>query len=423
MVKSHIAIKLCNHYYFMYKKHSGNQPFRSRQGGGSSFGNRNGGGNRQSFGSRPRRTVKKLDANMFIKRAAPTVVEAEEKSSVLFTDFALDDKLKRNIVDHGYTNPTQIQERTIPLLLEGKDVIGVANTGTGKTAAFLIPLINKVYLDKNERILIVTPTRELAMQIMDEFQAFTKGMDLDVAVCIGGANMQRQEKRLRYNPHFVIGTPGRLKDLIERRRLNLDLFRNIVLDEVDRMVDIGFIQDVKYFISLLPKKRQSLFFSATISGKVKDILQDFVTDAVTVSVKQQDTAENVDQDIVRVHPAEKPDVLHNLLVQEGFDKVLIFGRTKWGIEKLTKTLVDRGFRATAIHGNKSQGQRQRALDQFKKNHVNILLATDVASRGIDIDGVTHVINYDAPESYDDYVHRIGRTGRAGKKGTALTFVE
>lgn len=407
----------------MYKKHAGNQSFRGNRNSSNGFGNRNG-GNRPSFGARPRRVVKKLDANLFIKKAAPVVVEAEEKSSALFTDFALDDKLKRNITDHGYKNPTQIQEKTIPTILEGKDVIGVANTGTGKTAAFLIPLINKVYLDRNERILIVTPTRELAMQIMDEFQAFTVGMNLDVAVCIGGANMQRQEKKLRYNPHFVIGTPGRLKDLIQRRRLNLDLFRNIVLDEVDRMVDIGFIQDVKYFISLLPKNRQSLFFSATISGKVKEILEGFVTNPITISVKQQDTSENVEQDIVRVTGgAQKQDVLHDLLVQEGFDKVLIFGRTKWGIEKLTKTLVDRGFRATAIHGNKSQGQRQRALDEFKRNHVNILLATDVASRGIDIDGVTHVINYDAPESYDDYVHRIGRTGRAGKKGTALTFVD
>jgi superfamily II DNA/RNA helicase len=406
----------------MYNKHSGNQSFRSRQGGSSSFGNRSG-GFRQSFGARPRRMVKKLDPLLFIRKASAEVVKAEEKSSMLFTDFAIDDKLKRNITDHGYTNPTQIQEKTIPHLLEGRDVIGIANTGTGKTAAFLIPLINKAFLDKNERVLIVTPTRELAMQIMDEFISFTRGMDLDVALCIGGANMQRQEKKLRYNPHFVIGTPGRLKDLIQRRKFNLDLFRNIVLDEVDRMVDIGFIQDVKFFISLLPQKRQSLFFSATVSGKVREILEEFVTDAVTVSVKQQATSENVDQDIVRVKGSEKPDVLHDLLVQEGFDKVLIFGRTKWGIEKLTKTLVDRGFRATAIHGNKSQGQRQRALEQFKRNHVNILLATDVASRGIDIDGVTHVINYDAPESYDDYVHRIGRTGRAGRKGTALTFVD
>lgn len=370
-----------------------------------------------------RRSIKKLDANLFIKKSAN--INTEKYTSLkMFSDFALADKLERNIIDHGYTSPTQIQEQTIPHLLEGRDVIGIANTGTGKTAAFLIPLVNKVFSDRNERALIVTPTRELAMQIVDELRAFMKGMDLDITLCIGGSNMDKQEKKLRHNPHFVIGTPGRLKDLIERKKLTLDLFRNIVLDEVDRMVDIGFIRDIKYFISLLPKKRQSLFFSATISEKVKEILHSFVTNPVTITVKQQDTSENVDQDIIRVNGnISKIDTLHDLLTNNGFDKVLIFGRTKWGIEKLTRELVTRGFKAAAIHGNKTQGQRQRALEQFKQNDVNILLATDVASRGLDIENVTHVINYDAPESYEDYIHRIGRTGRAGKKGIALTFVE
>src|SRR5579862_7620290 len=247
-----------------------------------------------------RRSAKKLDAKLFIKKASSTNTE-QYISSKHFTDFTLADKLKRNILEHGYTTPTEIQERTIPHLLAGRDVIGIANTGTGKTAAFLIPLVHKVFSDRNERVLIVTPTRELAMQIADELRSFVKGMDLDIVLCIGGANMDRQEKKLQHNPHFVIGTPGRLRDLIERRRLNLELFRNIVLDEVDRMVDIGFIRDVKYFISLLPKKRQSLFFSATISEKVKEILRSFVTDPITISVKQQDTSENVDQDIVRIN--------------------------------------------------------------------------------------------------------------------------
>jgi ATP-dependent RNA helicase RhlE len=380
-------------------------------------------GNGYNFRGNQKRVPKKLDTNLFIRKAS-NINEEKYTSSQTYSEFPITDKLKRNILEHGYTHPTQIQEKTIPYLLEGRDVIGIANTGTGKTAAFLIPLVNKTFLDRNERILIVTPTRELAMQIADELRAFVKGMDLDIVLCIGGANMERQEKKLSHNPHFVIGTPGRLKDLIERRRLNLDLFHSIVLDEVDRMVDIGFIRDVKYFISLLPKKRQSLFFSATISEKVKEILHSFVNDPVTISVKQQDTSENVDQDIIRVNGnSAKIDTLHDLLTHEGFDKVLIFGRTKWGIEKLTKELVTRGFNAAAIHGNKTQGQRQRALDQFKHNNVSILLATDVASRGLDIENVTHVINYDAPESYDDYVHRIGRTGRAGRKGVALTFVE
>ena len=371
--------------------------------------------------SRGQRHTKKLDVNLFIKKAAPKEV-VENISAVTFADFALEDKLKRNIADHGYVNPTPIQEKTIPSTLTGRDVIGIANTGTGKTAAFLIPLVNKVYSDRSERVLIVTPTRELAMQIQDELKVFTRGMDLDSVLCIGGANMFRQEKKLHHKPHFVIGTPGRLKDLIQRRRLDLLMFRNIVLDEVDRMVDIGFIHDVKYFISLLPKQRQSLFFSATVAPKVKEILHDFVTEPVMVSVQQQPTSENVDQDIIRVTGAQKKlDQLHDLLATDGFEKVLIFGRTKWGIEKLTKSLIDRGFRAEAIHGNKTQGQRQRALNQFKNNEINILLATDVASRGLDINGVTHVINYDAPESYDDYVHRIGRTGRADKKRCSINL--
>lgn len=391
---------------------------KNRNNGSSSY-KRNG----YSAQNKQRMPARKLDSNLFIKKATTSVTE-EYKPLLKFSDLQISDKLKRNILEHGYTSPTQIQEQTIPHILADRDVIGIANTGTGKTAAFLIPLVNKAFQDRNERVLIVTPTRELAMQIADELVFFVKGMDLDRVLCIGGANMDRQDKKLRHNPHFVIGTPGRLKDLIERRKLNLQLFRNIVLDEVDRMVDIGFINDVKYFISLLPKKRQSLFFSATVSDKVKSILQNFVTNPVSVSVKQQETSENVDQDIIRVNgSSSKIDMLHELLKNEGFDKILIFGRTKWGIEKLTSALLNRGFKAAAIHGNKSQGQRQRALAQFKQNEVTILLATDVASRGLDIENVTHVINYDAPESYDDYIHRIGRTGRAGKKGIALTFVE
>lgn len=270
----------------------------------------------------------------------------------------------------------------------------------------------------------MAPTRELAMQIKDEFKFFAKGTDLEALICIGGANLHRQEANLRHNPHFVIGTPGRLKDLVQRKKLNLNLFQNIVLDETDRMVDIGFIHDIKYLISLLPKKRQSLFFSATVDGKTKEILQNFVTDPITVSVKTQETAGTIEQNIIKVSDRnQKLDTLHNLLAENGFDKVLIFGRTKWGIEKLSKSLIERGFRAASIHGNKSQGQRQRALEGFKNGQINILLATDVASRGLDIENVTHVINYDEPASYEDYVHRIGRTGRAGKRGIALTFVE
>lgn len=371
-----------------------------------------------------KRNEKKLDPNLFINKANGNSALIEYKSTMTFSDFSIEEKIKRNISDHGYTDPTAIQEKAIPEILNGRDVIGIANTGTGKTAAFLISLINKSLLDRNQRVLIIVPTRELAIQINDEFKFFAKGTGLDSIATVGGINIKRQTYALRHNPHFVIGTPGRIKDLVGRRELNLGLFQNVVLDEVDRMVDIGFIKDIEYLVSLLPRVRQSLFFSATVDGKTKNILNSFVTNPVTVTVKQESTADNIDQDVVRINGGKpKIDVLHDLLIKPEFNKVLIFGRTKWGMEKLSRSLNERGFRSSAIHGNKSQNQRQRALNGFKSNELQILIATDVASRGIDIEDITHVINYDAPTTYDDYVHRIGRTGRAGKRGVALTFVD
>lgn len=404
--------------------YSSNQRNRSR--GRNSNNSNNAYAPRGNFrrGNGPKRFEKKLDPNLFIKKAKEINPETNYVSSARFADYEIVDKLKRNIQEHGYSVPTAIQEKAIPEVLAGKDIIGIANTGTGKTAAFLISLINKCYLDRNQRVLIVVPTRELAIQIRDEFRIFAKGMDLESVAVVGGTDIKRQTYALRHRPHFVIGTPGRLKDLIERKALILTLFQNIVLDEVDRMVDIGFIKDIQYLVSLLPRVRQSLFFSATVNPRTDEILRSFVTDPVTISVKSNVTSEHIDQDIIQLSSNQnKVDVLHNLLTKPGFDKVIIFGRTKWGMEKLSQMLTERGFKAAAIHGNKSQGQRQRALQAFKSDQLNILIATDVASRGIDIEDVTHVINYDAPTSYDDYIHRIGRTGRAGKRGTALTFVE
>ncbi len=341
-----------------------------------------------------------------------------------FGDFPISQVLKDNITAKGYTTPTPIQDQAIPAILTGRDLIGIANTGTGKTAAFLVPLIEKITHDNNQRVLIVTPTRELALQIGSELREFSRGLGIRWAMVIGGAGMWRQKQDIRAGAHVVIGTPGRLKDLIREHAIHLSQFRNVVLDEADRMVDIGFINDIKYFISLLPQARQSLFFSATISGKVSEVLAQFVKDPVTVSVGKQDTARGIAQSIVQVTNGKKKiEYLHDLLIQKGFDKVLIFGRTKWGVEKLAGELVTRGFKAGAIHGNKRQSQRQRTLMQFKQNEISILLATDVASRGLDIDDVSHVINYDLPESYGDYIHRIGRTGRANKTGIALTFVD
>ncbi|MBU1000712.1 DEAD/DEAH box helicase [Patescibacteria group bacterium] len=374
-------------------------------------------------GGQRRSQLEGADINMFINKSKKDDSEFKQNIIQTFENFNLNQTLKQNITNKGYLEPTPIQLQAINSILEGRDVIGLASTGTGKTAAFLIPLIHKIYLDRNQRALVVVPTRELALQIQEEFKDLSQNMNLFSTFVIGGTNIQRQIRDLRRNPHLVIATPGRLKDLIERRAIFLDDFSNIVLDEVDLMVDIGFIRDVKFFISLMPKIRQSLFFSATISSKIQEILRYFVTDPVTISTKKQDTSENVDQDVVKVISSEKKvDQLHDILIKDGFNKVLIFGKTKHGIEKLNKELEFRGFKVGAIHGNKRQSQRQRVLQSFKQNEIQILLATDVASRGLDIDNVTHVINYDLPQTYKDYIHRIGRTGRAGKTGFALTFV-
>ena len=362
------------------------------------------------------------DISLFIKKAQnSTAPEVFTHSN--FSQFDINQSLKSNIVSKGYIKPTPIQDQAIGPILEGKDLIGLASTGTGKTAAFLIPIINKISKDRDSRVIIITPTRELAAQINQALRNLSSGMGIYSALVIGGSNMYRQISDLMRNPSVVIGTPGRLKDLIERGKINLNNFNTFILDEVDLMVDFGFLPDVKYFISLLPKVRQSLFFSATISSKVRELLQSFVNNPVTVSVKNQDTPENINQDIIRIVSMDKKiQQLHDLLVQDDFEKVLIFGRTKHGVEKLNRELLFRGFTAGAIHGNKSQNQRQRVLESFKRSEIQILLATDVASRGLDIENVTHVINYDLPQTYDDYIHRIGRTGRAGKTGTALTFI-
>lgn len=362
------------------------------------------------------------DPSLAIKNNVSTAPAEQYLPVNKFTDFNLGTTLKSNIVYKGYTALTPIQDQAILPILEGKDLIGLASTGTGKTAAFLIPLINKLAFDRNQKVLVITPTRELAMQIQQEFKDFAHDMQLYSTAVIGGASSYRQIYELRKGPHMVVATPGRLRDLIDRREINLGDYKHVVLDEVDLMVDIGFINDIKYFTSMLPKQRQSLFFSATISPKIHGVLKTFVKDPVTISVKKQDALENIVQEVIKVaKPADKVDKLHDLLIQKGFDKVLIFGSTKHGMDKLQKELQVRGFKVGVIHGNKTQNHRQKTLQDFKADRFKILLATDVASRGLDIPNVTHVINYELPETYEDYIHRIGRTGRANKKGTALTF--
>jgi len=386
----------------------------------NSFSNR-----RQSWRNRPfnRKRIKTVDVSLLVKKAVENTVIEEKPVKHQFSDFLISGQLRINIQEKGYSIPTPIQDEIIPLVLEGKDVVGIANTGTGKTAAFLIPLINKIIYNRTQKILIVAPTRELAVQIRDELKLFTKGLNIFSVLCIGGVSMYQQIGGLKRFPHVVIGTPGRLKDLKNQGKLNIAAFENIVLDEVDRMLDMGFINDVKFIISHLPKIRQSLFFSATVSPAVKNIINTISQNPAYVSVKMQETLSNTDQDIIKINGQSKIDVLHNLLEKNELTKVIVFGRTKWGIEKLSKQLIQRGLNVVALHGNKNQNQRQRALDEFRENKVRILLATDVVARGIDVDDVTHVINFDLPETYDDYVHRIGRTGRNNKKGIALSFVD
>lgn len=367
--------------------------------------------------------IRTVNASKLVERSFSDTFEVPYVSINKFGDFPIVDQIKRNITDKQYSSPTPIQDQAIPAILAGKDVVGIANTGTGKTAAFLIPLIDKVFKDRNQKVFIVTPTRELALQIDEEFKSFSRGLGLFSAICIGGANINRQIHDLRKYPNFVIGTPGRIKDLIGERALNLAYFNNVVLDETDRMVDIGFINDIMYFIKLLPLSRQSLFFSATISNKVQLVINTLVNNPVLISVKQKETVDAIKQEIIEVKDKQqKINILHDLLIQESFEKILIFGRTKWGVQKLADELVRRGFKAGAIHGNKRQNQRQKTLQQFKNNEIKILLATDVASRGLDIENISHVINFDIPSTFDDYIHRIGRTGRANKGGVALTFI-
>ncbi|MEK7597193.1 MAG: DEAD/DEAH box helicase [Patescibacteria group bacterium] len=364
----------------------------------------------------------------FIRRAnvkntsiSPTQVADE----VLFSSLDLPETLKATIVRHGYINLTPIQAQGIPAIRSGKDVIGIANTGTGKTAAFLIPLVENILKDFNYKALIISPTRELALQTRDELRKFSGNMPIFSTLCIGQSSMQMQVSQLRHNPHVVVGTPGRLKDLINRGVLKLGMFKMIILDETDQMLDMGFIHDIKEIISYLPADRQSLFFSATVSPAISMLINSFVKNPVTISVKTQETLTNIKQDLVRLDKkiGSKMEKLSSLLRQEEFKKVLVFGRTKHGVERMARDLFQKGFKVTSIHGDKAQFQRQQAIRMFKEDVVKIMVATDVAARGLDIANVSHVINYDIPQTYEDYIHRIGRTGRANLSGTALTFVE
>jgi superfamily II DNA/RNA helicase len=401
-----------------YNNHNSGRPAQSR----------NSGRNNRGGGRRPNRANdrKYIDPSRFINHAVAPEEEIQYVPTNSFTDFNFDKQVADNLAKIGYAQPTAIQDQAIPLVMEGNDLLGLANTGTGKTAAFLLPIINKLMQNPAQNsVLIIAPTRELAIQIDDEFKKFAIGMRLYSAVAVGGANIGRQITQLKRHPNVIVGTPGRLGDLIKRKVVRLDSIQTFVLDEVDRMLDMGFVDEIRRIAAQIPPARQTLTFSATMAPNIKAILDDLLKpDYKTVSVATRQTNEHIDQDvIVAFDKTEKIKLLKQLLNEPEVEKVLIFGETKHGVQRLADNLTDANFLATAIHGDKSQQQRQRALKSFKENQVNIMVATDVAARGLDIPNVSHVINFDLPQTYGDYVHRIGRTGRAGKTGKALTFVQ
>lgn len=388
----------------------------SRFGGGRSRGGARGGG--KGFAG------KYIDPSKFINKAQPLGEVQSYVPKHSFNDFAIDPKLKATIVAKGYVTPTPIQDQAIPHILLGRDLVGMANTGTGKTAAFLVPLIHALYTKEKRHVMVLVPTRELAIQIEAELAGLARGTKLFAACLVGGAPIGPQLRQLNYPNHFIIGTPGRVKDMIERGKVRLETFDAVVLDEADRMLDMGFVNDMRAIMNSMQANRQTLFFSATMSPEIEGLIGEFLNDPVRVSVKTRDTSHNIEQDVVRVERGtHKFEVLAKLLSDEACRKVLIFGKTKHGVEKLSKALAERGFKATSIHGNKTHSHRQKALGAFKNSAVQVLVATDVAARGLDISDISHVINYDLPMTYEDYVHRIGRTGRGEKRGTALTFID
>ena len=378
------------------------------------------GGGRRNGGNRGRSQV--IDPSRFVK-AAKVQEQVEYVPKNGFGDFALAHQIQKNLTHKGYLTPTQIQDQSIPAALSGSDIVGIANTGTGKTAAFLLPMLNALAKNQSQPMLVLAPTRELAQQIDQEFRQFAFGMKIFSAVLIGGSSFGRQLGELRRRPAMIIGTPGRIKDHLERGTLKLDTVQAIALDEVDRMLDMGFINDIRTILGKTPADKQSFFFSATMSPTIEGLIRTFTHDPVNIMAKTADTSDNVEQSVVRFgSESDKVEKLHDVLIEETTQKVLVFRETKRSVEKLKDALAQRGFDVETMHGNKSQGQRQRALRKYKQSEVSIMIATDVAARGIDVADITHVVNYDVPQTYDDYTHRIGRAGRAGRQGFALTFV-
>jgi ATP-dependent RNA helicase RhlE len=347
-----------------------------------------------------------------------------------FSGLELAQPLLRAISDEGYTTPSPIQEKSIPALLKGKDLLGVAQTGTGKTAAFALPLLHRLAasgeksLPRRPRALILAPTRELAGQINDSLRAYGRNVPLRSAAVFGGASIRPQIKLLAKGIHIIVATPGRLLDLMNQGHLQLDAVEVFILDEADRMLDMGFIPDVKKITAALPHRRQTVMFSATMPKSIQGLADGLLKEPVRVEVAPgATTAEKVDQKVLFVAKDKKRALISELMADEAIERVLVFTRTKHGADRVARHLDQCGIKSDAIHGNKSQNARQRALNSFRSGKIRALVATDIAARGIDVDGVTHVINFDLPNEPESYVHRIGRTARAGAKGIAISFCD
>jgi ATP-dependent RNA helicase RhlE len=378
----------------------------------------------QNRGKSKKRPVgQTIDVNKLIQKGIP-LEQTRYQALMSFADMPLHPALKENIDKAGFSHPTEIQEKAFGPIAELKNVIGIANTGTGKTGAFLIPIVNALLTeDEPFQTLVMVPTRELALQVEDEFKKLTRGIKLYITSVIGGQSIQNDIKNLQRPNHLIVGTPGRLTDLVKRNRLNLQDFSVLVLDEFDRMLDMGFTQDVNFLTSKMEQRDQTLLFSATIDNKQQGIIEDLIPAYAEIKVSNGLTsAEHIHQDVVRVTKEEKFAKLLEMVSDEGFEKVLVFAETKRNVGKVAENLKRSGVSVDEIHGDKTQGYRQKALRSFKSGHVKVLVATDVAARGLDISDVTHVINYEMPQNYETYIHRIGRTGRAGKVGSAFTFL-
>jgi len=349
---------------------------------------------------------------------------------MLFKDFMLDDSLLKAIDRKGYNTPTEIQIKSIPVILQGRDVFASAQTGTGKTGAFAIPLLQLMSRDTATsmrhkatlRTLIITPTRELALQIAENIDDYSYFLPLKQAVVFGGVPQHKQVMELRNHPDILVATPGRLLDLMQQGLVNLDTIKYFVIDEADRMLDSGFLNDVKKIIRKMPVRKQTLFFSATIPAEIKQLSDKLLQNPVKVAAHvESSTAEKIDQLVYHIENHKKQDLLTTLLRKGNMDRVLVFTTMKHHADKIAKQLDRSGIRSAAIHGNKSQRQRQDALENFKARKVRVLIATDIVARGIDIEDLSHVINYELPDVPETYVHRIGRTGRKGKSGMAISF--